>query len=291
MSGEFRELSCTMTLEHFGGLVAFDNLCKLLAEKYPERFALWLLGEVPASLQVLKSELSIEPIRADAVTFLGTGNRILHVEFQVKVETEPPIPLWVLDYWVRLYRLYRLPIDQVVIFLKPPPPDTVIESAFILEQTHHQYRVVKMWEQDPALFLGDPALLPLATLAATDNPSGLLYQVAEQVSMIEIESQQREVAAYSQLLAGLKFDKQLIQQVFRSEAMQESVIYQEILQQGELKGQQEATEGLLLAKFSELDNELRLIVPQLVALSSSERSRLILQFSREDLLAHFTPPS
>lgn len=274
--------------------MAFDNLCKLLAEKYPDRFALWLLGEVPSSIQVLKSELSIEPIRADAVTFLGTGNRILHLEFQVKVETDPPLSLRILDYWVRLYRLYRLPIDQVVIFLKPPPPGTVIESAFVMGQTQHQYRVIKMWEQDPATFLSDPALLPLATLAATDNPSGLLYQVAEQVSMIETESQQREVAAYSQLLAGLKFDKQMIRQVFRSEAMQESVIYQEILQEGETKGRQEAsqeaTEGLLLAKFNELDGELRAIVPQLVALSSPERSRLILQLSRSELLAHFNRP-
>lgn len=179
-----------LKLEQFGGIVAFDNLCKLLAEKYPDRFALWLLGEVPSSIQVLKSELSIEPIRADAVTFLGTGSRILHVEFQVKVETEPPMSLRILDYWVRLYRLYRLPIEQVVVFLKPPPPGTVIESAFVMGQTQHQYRVIKMWEQDPATFLSDPALLPLATLAATDNPSGLLHQVAEQVSMIETESQQ-----------------------------------------------------------------------------------------------------
>jgi predicted transposase YdaD len=200
-----------------------------------------------------------------------------------------------LDYWVRLYRLYRLPIDQVVIFLKPPPLGTVIESAFVMAQTQHQYRVIKMWEQDPATFLSDPALLPLATLAATDNPSGLLYQVAEQVSIIETESQKREVAAYSQLLAGLKFDKQMIRQVFRSEAMQESVIYQEILQEGETKGRQEAsqeaTEGLLLAKFNELDDELCAIVPQLVALSSPERSRLILQLSRADLLAHFNRPA
>ena len=49
--------------------MAFDNLCKLLAEKYPDRFALWLLGEVPSSIQVLKSELSIEPIRADAAKY------------------------------------------------------------------------------------------------------------------------------------------------------------------------------------------------------------------------------
>ena len=36
-----------------------------------------------------------------------------------------------LDYWVRLYRLYRLPIQQVLVLLRPPVEGTVIESAFV----------------------------------------------------------------------------------------------------------------------------------------------------------------
>lgn len=86
--------------------MAFDNLCKYLAEKYPDRFVAWLLGEQTAAIEVLKTELSLEPIRADAVTLLS-GDRILHLEFQVKVATEPPLPLRMLDYWVRLYRRCR----------------------------------------------------------------------------------------------------------------------------------------------------------------------------------------
>ena len=83
--------------------MAFDNLCKLLAEKYPVRFASWVLGESIPSAEVLKSELSIEPIRADSVTFLQLQGQILHLEFQVKVDSEPPLDLRMLDYWVRLY--------------------------------------------------------------------------------------------------------------------------------------------------------------------------------------------
>jgi predicted transposase YdaD len=62
--------------------MSFDNLCKLLAEKHPDRFADWLLGEPSTtSIEVLKTELSIEPIRADSVTLLQTRGRILHLEF------------------------------------------------------------------------------------------------------------------------------------------------------------------------------------------------------------------
>ena len=62
--------------------MSFDNVCKLLAEKHPADFARWLIGEEPTEIEVLKSELSIEPIRADSVVFLQTANRILHIEFQ-----------------------------------------------------------------------------------------------------------------------------------------------------------------------------------------------------------------
>jgi predicted transposase YdaD len=91
--------------------MSFDNLCKLLAEKHPARFAAWLLGEeVTTLIEILKTELSIEPIRADSVTLLKTSGRILHLEFQTTWISDPPTPLRLLDYWVRLYRLYRLPI-------------------------------------------------------------------------------------------------------------------------------------------------------------------------------------
>jgi predicted transposase YdaD len=123
--------------------MSFDNCCKLLAEKYPEQFASWLLGQPTQSVEVLKTELSIEPIRADSVILLRTQGRILHIKFQVKLESEPPLPLRFLDYWVRLYRLFRVPIVQVLILLRPPAEGTEIESAFVMGTTRHEYRVVK----------------------------------------------------------------------------------------------------------------------------------------------------
>ncbi len=84
--------------------MAFDNICKILAEKYPIDFAHWLLPDEPQKVKLLKTELSIEPIRADSITFLQTENRILHLEFQTTAKSETPIPLRMLDYFVRLVR-------------------------------------------------------------------------------------------------------------------------------------------------------------------------------------------
>jgi predicted transposase YdaD len=154
--------------------MSFDNVCKLLPEKYPDSFATWFLGEEALEVTVLKTELSIEPIRADSVIFLQTRDRILHLEFQTEWTSKPPVPLRMLDYWVRLYRLYRLPITQVVILLLPPSDENVIETVFEHEITRHQYQVVKIWEEAPKRFLEDIALLPLATLTRTERPEELL---------------------------------------------------------------------------------------------------------------------
>lgn len=223
--------------------MSFDNLCKLLAEKHPDRFADWLLGEPSTtSIEVLKTELSIEPIRADSVTLLQTRGRILHLEFQTNWQSDPPMPLRLLDYWVRLHRLYRLPVTQVVVVLLPPSEGTTIETVFEFELTRHEYQVVKLWELDPERFLQDAALLPFASLTRTQDSNQLLERIVQQVAQIPELTERQEMSSYVQLMAGLKYDKEEIRRVFREGMMRESVIYQEILHEGEEKGRTEGRE-------------------------------------------------
>jgi predicted transposase/invertase (TIGR01784 family) len=266
--------------------MSFDNCCKLLAEKYPEQFATWLLGQPISTVKVLKTELAIEPIRADSIIFLQTQGQILHIEFQVKLDSEPPLPLRFLDYWVRLYRLYRIPITQVLVLLRQPSEGTEMESAFVVGTTRHEYRVLKIWEQDPAIFLNDPALLPLATLAATTMPEDLLQRTATEVGKIETESLRKEISGYAQLMAGLRFKTDFIHRIFREDMMRESTIYQEILQEGRQEGRQE---GELAVIFRQLARRIGLIAPeneaQIRALSLSQLEAL------EVALLDFTGPS
>ena len=234
--------------------MSFDNLCKLLSEKYPTNFASWVLNTPQTHVEVLKTELSIEPIRADSVTFLQLQGRILHLEFQTQLKSTPPLPLRMLDYWVRLYRLYRLPITQVVVLLLPPPETQVIETRFTLENTEHQYQVIRLWEENPELLLHDPALLPLAPLTATNEPQTLLQQVIQQVNELEAEKR-AEISAYAQIVPGLKYEKDLVKRLFREGMMRESVIYQDILREGEEKGEQRER-SLILRQLTRRVGEL-----------------------------------
>jgi predicted transposase/invertase (TIGR01784 family) len=257
--------------------MSFDNICKLLSEKYPANFASWVLETPQTNVEVIKTELSIEPIRADYVTFLQLQGRILHLEFQTRIQSTPPLPLRMLDYWVRLYRLYRLPISQVVVLLIPTSSETVIETAFSVENTNHQYRVISLWEQNPDLFLNDPALLPLAPLTATNQPQSLLQQVAEKIDELETE-QKAEILTYTKIVAGLKYNKDFIRRLFQEGMMRESVIYQDILREGREEGREEGQKrerSLVLRQLTRKVGELpQDVLKQIESLSLEQLENL-----------------
>lgn len=260
--------------------MAYDNVCKYLSEKYPESFANWLVGQATAApVQVLKTELSIEPIRADSVTFLRARERIFHLEFQVKVPTDKPMPLRMLNYWVRLYWQYSLPITQVLIWLKSTTNSAVFENQFVSEMTQHRYQVVRIWEQSPEPLLQDPALLPLAILAASDDTTQLLSRVAEQVSNIEEPEQRQEIATCTQVLAGLRFRKNVIRNFFTRGIMRESVIFQEILEEGKQEEALLMVMRLLTRRFGTLAPEVQTRLGELSIAHLEDLAEALLDFS------------
>ncbi|BAY90950.1 MULTISPECIES: DUF4351 domain-containing protein [unclassified Tolypothrix] len=255
--------------------MSYDNACKYLAEQYPADFVRWLLGVDAPQIEILKTELTLEPIRADSVTFLQAANQILHIEFQTLTISNPPLNFRMLDYSVRLKRQYRCPVTQVVIFLQ----ETTSEVAFIEEYrddtTIHQYQVVRLWEQDSTTFLDNPALLPLATLTRSDSPQGLLAQVAERIATIPNRDQRQNIAGCVEILAGLRFEKDLVQQFLREDIMKESVIYQDIVQKEALK----LISRMLKRRFGDIDTSLFEQVRNLSAEQLEDLGEELLDFS------------
>jgi predicted transposase/invertase (TIGR01784 family) len=244
--------------------LSYDNTCKYLAENYPEDLLRWVFNRQLKNIKILNTEINQEPIQADALVLLQTDNRIIHLEFQTLPYAEPPMPLRMLDYKVRLTRQYNCEIEQVVIFLKSTTSRLAFQQEYRDSHTVHSYRVIRMWEQDPSSLLATPALLPLATLAASNSPENLLRQVAQEVARIADDTQRQNLYACADILAGLRFDKGLIRQLFREDIMRESVTYQDILQKGVQQGRQEGRyEGELTLLLRQLTRRLGEIAPNL----------------------------
>lgn len=255
--------------------MSYDNVCKYLAEQYPAEFVSWLLSIQAQETEVLKTELTLEPIRADAVSFLQTANQILHIEFQTTPASNPPMLLRMLDYSVRLKRQYRCAVAQVVIFLQKTTNEVAFTEEYRDDTTIHRYRVIRLWEQNSALFLTNPALLPLAPLTQTDSPQAMLAQVAESVARIADREQRQNIAGCIEILAGLRFEKNLICQFLREELMQESVIYQDIVQKEAFK----LISRQLNRRFGEIDSQLIERVRRLSAEQLENLGEALLDFS------------
>ena len=197
----------------------FDTTCKFLAESFSSDFASWLLGEPIPLTELSPSELSLEPIRADALILLASEEYILHAEFQT--EPDPNMPYRMADYRLRVYRRFpQKQMKQVVIYLTPSNSDYVFQTAFEIPGTRHEFEVVRLWEQPTQLFLESTGLLPLAVLTNTSDQAQTLRQVAERIDAVPEMRVQSNVAASTGILAGLTLEKDFINQVLRKEIMQ-----------------------------------------------------------------------
>jgi predicted transposase YdaD len=92
-------------------------------------------------------------------------------------------------------------------------------------------------------------------------------------------------------LAGLRFKKDLIQQLFREEIMQESVIYQDILHKGEQRGLQQGEVTLILRqlrlRFGDMNPELEEQIRGLSIPHLEELAEALLDFSSQtDLVSY-----
>ena len=130
----------------------FDNICKFLAENFSTDFATWLLGEPISLTELSPSELSLEPIRADALILLQSTELLLHLEFQTQPDAN--IPFRMIDYRLRGYRRFpHKQMRQVVIYLKETASELVQQNTFTIPGTRHEFEVIRLWEKPTEEFL------------------------------------------------------------------------------------------------------------------------------------------
>ena len=205
----------------------YDDTCRFLAEHFSTDFASWLL-ETPVEMTELKpSELSLDPIRTDALILLQSAASFLRLEFQTLPKDN--VPFRMLDYRVRGYRKDPTkPMRQVVIYLKQTASERVYQTSFEMENTRHEFEVVRIWEQPASLFLQYPGLIPFAALGQNSDAEETLRQAAQRISQIADSEAQANLIAASGILAGLRLEDEVVYRILRRDIMQESTVYRSI---------------------------------------------------------------
>lgn len=214
----------------------YDNTCKFLVENFPTDFASWLLGKPIPLTKLEPSELSADPIRADSVILLESAEVIVHLEFQTK--TDDTMAYRMANYYLRLYGKYPTKdIHQTVIYLRETKSSLVHRSSFNTKKLNHEFNVIRLWEQPTEIFQQYQGLLPLAVLTKTGDRTETLREVAQLIDNINDRKVKSNVAAATAIISGLALDHEVIQRLLRSEIMEESIVYQEILREGLAKGE------------------------------------------------------
>lgn len=223
----------------------FDPVCKFLIETFPTDFANWLLGKPVTLTEISAAELSLEPIRPDALMLFESEDTILHIEAQTQIDKA--IPFRMLDYRVRGHRRYpQKAMKQVVIYLRKTQSELAYQTTFALENTQHQFEVIRLWEQPLDIFLNTPGLLPFAPLSNAKDKAAALTQVAKAIETLPTKQERDNITASAYILAGLVLDQAVTERILVESIFEESVTYQAIIERGRVKGVQQAKKELVL---------------------------------------------
>ena len=226
----------------------FDPVLKRLADKYGSDwvgFQQQLLGlPVGGKFEVIQPNLLTGTLDADRVFQVDSpGPMLIHTEWESSSSLDRPDRF--LLYNTLLTRQTGLPVQTVVILLRKEANSSDLTGTLTrylpTEQKYLEwsYAVVRLWEIPPDLALSYDGLSPLAPMCAVtpgDLPA-LTRKMMDRWSRLP-PPQAKDLAIATKILMGSRYDKDLIHGLFgRVATMKESVIYQEILQEGVAEGQ------------------------------------------------------
>ena len=251
----------------------YDINLRSLVDNYSQDFLHWLVSDSARVVEIVNPVFASRERRADFVLRYSNpnGNKgILHVEFQRKAI--PVMPIRMVEYALSIILAHGQAPLQVLILLENSKAAREMPEAYEGGGVRVQYRVIRLWEQDPdAILSGNfPGLIPLVALMGPpenliDRLEACEVAISEQV---ELKSKQQDLLAMAVLLSSLQPKaREVVEEFFRSRRMvdlMESPLLKDWLREAEEKGEAkgEVKEGqrmlirLLSRKFGELPSFL-----------------------------------
>jgi predicted transposase YdaD len=263
-----------------------DDTLKHLTELSPQD---WVVrGGWPAA--------PVSLIDADIATVTGATDKVIRVErspdwllavdFQAGHDTVAKLPDLLL-YNSALFKRHRLRVRSLLVLLHrgadSPQLTGFYERGFPDEpfDVALRYRIVRVWEVPPEQWLaGGLGLVPLAPLGDVreEKLPALIAQMKDRLRRDVPPSQAAELWSATYILMGLRYERALVQALLQGVVtMKESVTYQAILEEGEVK---EARKLLLLLgrdQFGEPSAEVQTALDALTDVSRLEELTLRLK--------------
>ncbi len=223
----------------------WDDAIKRLFREHPQDFVSWLVKDAiyrGAVSGELKNRTRHTDILVDIVQHETQKEGLLHAEIQSKDDEN--IVDRLLEYNLLATLTYRKPVISFLILLRPMPdaPESpLITSLFDeIEIWRFHYVVIRLWEiaAEEMLHSGLIGLLPLVPLTKGGTKQELLLTtVAELVAAKEYDLLALAKVVASLIMKG-KIEQETLERMFAmyQSILEDSWVYQEIMQQGMEKG-------------------------------------------------------
>ena len=280
----------------------FDELFKYLGDYSPDAFAaLSLAAERVRVVALLNTEhLTVKMHHSDMTFRISLPDRgeeaILHLEFQTEDSRDKPMPFRMLSYASFLVHQHEMNVYSTVLYLRPPAgrndPGGYAYGDDTIGGLRFKYKVMRVYELDGAAHLNPDAggLLPLTPLMKP--PSGMsseawVEKCIETTLAAPVDSQDRATLLHAlSVFGGLIHPRELFQDSALEAIMQESPVYQSIIQRGKEQGitlgeargarqtRIESTLDILSLRFPSAD--VNTLKPQLEAIDDLDRLKQLL---------------
>ena len=279
----------------------FDELFKHLADSSPAELAALALNtpnvEVGAPLNT--EQVTVRMHHSDMTFQIWLPDKdedaILHIEAQTDESREKPMPLRVLMYSSFLAHQHEKNVYSTVFYFRPPAGQT--DSGYyeygdeVMGGLRLKYNVIRMYELEGESFLDPNAvgLLPFTPLMRP--PSGMTSQAwvetcIEATKAAPVDSQTRGTLLYALSVFGaLVHPPELFQDPTLEAIMQESPVYERVIQRGIEQGIERGIEqgieqgarqamienilAVLQARFTDAD--VNALIPRLEAIEDLNR--------------------
>jgi hypothetical protein len=247
----------------------FDATVKELARAYlPDWQSAFGLGG-PAPLSLINVDLSTITAATDLVVGAGDPLAFLY-DLNFQAGRDPELARRVLAYNALLYLRYGVPVHSVVVLLRPAADDPgltgTVRYGTDRRRLEFHFDVVRLWQRPAEEFLvGGLGTLPLATLgrlpeglSVEDALPEIIRRMEERLTREAAPADAARLLTAAWVLTGLRVSRALAQKLYEGvRAMEESVTYQMIVEEGEIKALQRTLLRQGLKRFGPPDEATR----------------------------------
>jgi predicted transposase YdaD len=226
----------------------FDATLKWLLEMHPADWPTFL-GVPVRSAEVVDADVSTVSAAADKVLRVRAddGDCIQHFDFQSGPDAS--VPRRVHSYNALLEERHELPLDSVVVLLRPEANLRTIDGVYQRglpgaprPYLHFGYRVIRAWELPvESVLRAGISVLPLAPISAVGQnelPAVILH-LKQGFAPEADPATEAELSTATEILLGMRYQAAFVAQLLQGiHTMRESTTYQAILDEGRREGRE-----------------------------------------------------